>query len=263
MSIQSNFGDQKYEIQVKDARSFIAASDEGLIESGVYTFVYDAGTKTLSTIYADGARTTLANPITRAQFASDDMIKFFSASTSHDIFIADDKGNVAEHLAVSPNTHVVPLNRAGADKVMVFPIVSNTGGTETDTGLDLPYKAHVYNCAVEVTTIDATETVHVGILSSETGGDADGLLVGVDVGSTGFVKPFTNTAGSAETYVSTSTFGVLMGPAVVGTNADTDVGVARGWGHVVNGSSGQSISYTPSSSDTLVGYGYVYFKQLR
>lgn len=263
MSIQSNFGDQKYEMQVKDARSFNAGSDDGLIISGVYTFVYDAGTKTLATIYGTGARGSLANPITRAQFATDDCIKFWGAASSYDIFIADDKGNVAEHLGVTPNTHLLPLDRSGADKVMIFPIVSNTGGTEVDTGLDLPYKAHVYDLATEVTTLDATETLNVGILSSETGGDADGFLVGVDVGATGFIKPFVNTAGSAETYVSLSTFGVLMGPAVVGTNADQDDGMPRGWGHVVNGASGQSISYTPSSSDTLVGYVYVYFKQLR
>lgn len=263
MSIQSNFNDNKYEIEVKDARSFNAASADGLITSGCYVFVYDAGTKTLSTIYADGSRTSLANPITRSQFATDDKIKFWSSATSHDIVINDDKGNLAEHLSVTPQTHLVPLDRSHSDKVLIFPMVSNTGGTETDTGLDLPYKAHVYDVAVEVTTLDSTETVDIGILSSETGGDANGFIAAASVAATGFVKPFVNTAGSAETYVSTAYFGDLMGPAAVGTNADKDTGIPRGWGHVVNGASGQSISYSPSSSDTFVGFGYVYFKQLR
>jgi hypothetical protein len=263
MSIQSNFGYQKYEIQVKDARSFDAVSDEGLITSGLYTFVYDAGTKTLSTLYSDGNGTSLANPITRAQNATDAMIKFWSGSISHDIFIADDKGNVVEHLGVTPQTHLVPLGRSGSDKVMIFPMVFNSGGTETDTGLDLPYKAHVYDVAVEVVTVDATETVDIGLLSSETAGDADGLVAAVSVASSGFVKPFVNTAGGNETYVSSAKYGALMGPSIVGTDVDKDNGVARGWGHVVDGANAKSITYTPSTSDTFAGYGYVYFKQLR
>lgn len=263
MSLQSNYGDQKYEITLVDQRSLDGFSGSGAITSGALVFVYDAGTKTLSTLYANGNRGTLANPITRAQFLADGLIKFWSGSTSHDIFIANDDGSLGHYAAVTPSTHILGLNRDGVDKCMVFPMVFNAGGTEVDTGLDLPVKAQVYDVGVEVITVDATETVDLGLLSSETAGDADGFIAALSVAVAGFVKPYANTTGSNETYVSTAKLGVLLGPSLVGTDVDKDNGIAKGWGHVVDGSNAKSITYTPSTSDTFAGYGYVMFKKLR
>lgn len=262
--MQSKFNDNKYDISVYDpALSRDGFSEDGLITSGCYVFVYDAGTKTLSTIYSDGARTALANPITRTQFAVADKILFFGPNSSYDIVVNDDKGNTATYPGVTPNLHSVAIDRSGSEKCLVFPMVFNAGGTEVDTGLDLPKKCLVVGAAVEVVTVDATETVNIGLLSSETAGDADGFLAAVSVATAGYVAPVDYTVGSNETYVSTMSIGALLGEGSVGNDVATDVGSAFIKGHLVDGSNATSISYQPSTSDTFAGYGYVMFKILR
>jgi hypothetical protein len=262
--MNSKFADQKYDISVYDpALSRDGMSEDGLITSGCYVFVYTAGSKTLATIYSSPLRASLANPITRSQFATDDRIKFYGAASSYDLVIADDKGNIGTYPGVTPNVHSLALNRSSADKCLVFPMVFNAGGTETDTGLDLPLKALVTDVGVEVVTTDATETVAIGLLSSETAGDADGLLEAVSVANAGYLGGFVATVGSNETYISSAKFGALMGKGSAGTDAANDFGQPGGAGHFVTGSNATSITYTPSSSDTFAGYGFVYFKVVR
>lgn len=262
MSSASKFNDNKYDIRVTGSAPDGRSAD-GDITSGCYVFVYDAGTKTLATIYADGLRTSLANPITRSQYATDGRIKFYGAASSYDLFIAHSEGHVVRKTGVTPNTHSIVLETDGLDKCMVFPMVFNAGGTETDTGLDLPKLAKVYDVAMEVVTTDATETCAIGLLSSETAGDADGLMVATSVANSGYFQGYATSVGSNETYISAVRYGALMGVGSAGTDAANDFGQPGGPGHVVSGSNAVSISYTPSSSDTFAGYGYVYFRHLR
>lgn len=256
-------GYNKYDIQVRDQKSLGSGSGDGVVSSGVLVFVYDAGTKTLSTIYSDAVGTSKTNPISRSQFATDGGIKFYSAASSHDIFINTDSGESARSTSVAPTQHTITVDKDGVDKCIVFPAVFNAGGTETDTGLDLPKLCKVTDVALEVVTTDATETCAIGILSSETNGDADGLMVAVSVANSGYIQGWSSTAGGNETYVSATNYGALMGLGKVGTDVANDCGIPGGPGHVVSGSNGVSISYTPSSSDTFAGYGYVYFRHLR
>ena len=262
MSSASKFNDNKYDIRVVAGSADNRASD-GDITTGCYVFVYDAGTKTLATIYSDGLRTSLANPITRSQYATDTRIKFYGAASSYDLFIAHSEGHVCRKAGVTPNTHSVVLDTDGLDKCVVFPMIYNSGGTETDTGLDLPKLCKVYDVAIEVVTTDATETVDLGLLSSETAGDADGFMAALSVASTGYFQGYATTVGSNETYISAARLGALMGKGSTGTDAANDFGQPGGPGHVVSGSNATSISYTPSTSDTFAGYGYVYFRHLR
>ena len=263
MSLQSYYDDKKYVIALKDQRSFDGVDESGAITSGALVFVYGAGTKTLSTIYADGNRTALANPITRAQFATDQGIKFFSASGSHDIFVALDDGTCARYASVSDKVHTLRVNRSAVDKCMVFPFVANAGGTEVDTGLDLPKQALVYDVAVEVVTTDAGETVDIGTLTGETGADPNGYASLVSTANGGYVQMLTATTGSNEVYWSATGYGVQLAALTAGTDAAGDVGTFTRLNHLVTGSNATSISYTPSGSDTMAGYGYVFFKDLR
>ncbi len=263
MSLQSYYGDQKFEISLIDQKSADGFSASGAIASGALVFVYDAGTKTLSTIYADGNRTALANPITRAQFAIDGMIKFWSASTSHDLFIALDDGSVARYSSIGLSTHQLAVNRDGVDKCLVFPMVFNAGGTEVDTGLDLPKFCAVYDAQVEVVTTDSTETVDIGTLTGETNADPNGFIAAASVANSGFVQPTTITVGSNETYIASTTLGALLATISAGNDVATDVGAIVRKNHFVSGSDAVSVSYTPSSSDTFAGYGYVYFRHNR
>lgn len=249
------FAFQKYILSVKDQRTGEP------ITSGVYTFVYQAGTKTLDTLYSTSNGLAKTNPIARASFTG--TLSFYTAQTSVDIFVADDKGNTALFTGITPTDHVLSLDRSGVDKCMVAPFVFNAGGTETDTGLDFPLNAYIHDFLVEVVTTDATETLGIGLLSSETAGDADGIAVAVSTANAGFIRSYVVTDGTNEDFVATPYKGALMGLGSAGTDVANDFGQSGGPGHVVTGSNAKSLVYLPSSSDTMAGYIHVFFKQLR
>ena len=252
-----SYGDKHYILSVEDPRN------KSAIITGVLTFVYTAGTKTLATLYTNDKRGTLANPITRTQFAADDKIDFWCAASSVDLFVNDSKGNEAFLPSITPTDHVVALEQAGIDKHLVVPF-SPSDNTEVDTGIDFPYGVEIYRALIEVVTVDATETIDVGLLSSETAGDADGILAAVSVANSGFVKPFVNVDTTTEDYIGTPYYGALMGKGSAGTSAANDFGQAGGAGHIVTGSNAVSLTYTGSSgSDTAAGYIHVWFRHLR
>lgn len=74
------------------------------------------------------------------------------------------------------------LNDQNANvKIKRLPVTALTTG-EKDTGWDLPARSVVRRVWVDVKTAEATaatKTIDVGLLSSESGGDADGFLDGV------------------------------------------------------------------------------------
>lgn len=251
------FALNKYDLTITDPRSREA------ITTGVYVFIYDAGTKTLSTIYANDALLARTNPITRTVYDTIGKIEFYAAATSVDIYIADDKGNVSFIPSVTPVQHILHLNRDGVSKCFVAPFVFNAGGTEVDTGLDFPLNVVIQDFCVEVVTVDAAETLNIGLLSSETAGDADGICVGASLATAAFLRPFVITDGTNEDFVATPLKGALLGLGSAGTDAANDFGQGGGWGHIVSGSNARSLTYTPSSSDTADGYFYVFFRHLR
>lgn len=259
----SNFADYKYVIDINDQRQLDGYSNSGAITTGVYTFVYTAGTKTLATIYSNQARGSRSNPITRAQFLTDGKLVFYSSAASHDLFVAHSDGSVAFYAGVTPQTHQLKISRTNVEKCLIFPMLFIAGGTEVDTTLDLPYGALVHDAKIEVVDVDATETCDMGLLSSETSGDADGFLAAVSVATAGIPANITYTVGSNETYLSASTYGVLLASKSVGTDVNTDVGSLGRLTHYVTGANAVSVTYTPSTSDTFTGYGYVFFKHLR
>jgi hypothetical protein len=70
--------------------------------------------------------------------------------------------------------------------VKQIPFVSLTAAAEVDTGYDLPAGALVVDCLLDIDVGESSATaplISVGILSSESGGDADGFLFGVSTAS--------------------------------------------------------------------------------
>lgn len=257
----ADFHDEKYDIAVFDQTAVGSLGSE--ITTGVLAFVYSAGTKTLATLYSDDKRTSLSNPITRSQFASDDMLKFYVAASSVDIVLAHSDGSLGKWTSVAPSTHRLLLDRSGVDKCIIFPFSANDND-EADTGLDLPLMSKVTDIIVETVTADSTETLDVGLLSTETSGDADGLIVSASVSTAALVGTTEVTDGTSEDYVSAARCGALMGLGSTGTDSANDFGQPGCVGHIVSGSNATSISYTGSSgSDTAAGYVYVFFKHLR
>ena len=93
--------------------------------------------------------------------------------------------------AAEVNT-IADLSSNGAIfRVESVDITSAVSGAEFHTALDLPAKCVVYDVFMDVTTAESTastKTIDVGLLSSESGGDANGFLVGVSIASEGIVK---------------------------------------------------------------------------
>src|SRR3990167_1491907 len=66
-------------------------------------------------------------------------------------------------------------------KVLKVPIAAGLTTGAKDTTVDLPTKGIVLDVFVDVTTAESTgstKTIDVGLLASESGGDADGFLDG-------------------------------------------------------------------------------------
>ena len=124
---------------------------------------------------------------------------------------------------------------------------TNSAGSESDTGIDLPADMVVADIFVDVSTAVASSTIDVGLLSTESGGDADGFADGVSCASAVKVRPgVTVTSGSNEDYFSASTRGALLADFTAGTDAATDVGTYAEKPHRCDGTA-KSISYTTSS----------------
>lgn len=137
-----------------------------------------------------------------------------------------------------------------------LPLIYNSGGTEVSTGFVLPTSSIIYpwEMFVLVDTVDSTETVSIGILSTETGGDADGFLALLSVATQGIIKPVvTCTQGTNANYISATTYGILfLAAANLGANTSGHGAIPYLTPYICNGTA-KTISYTPSSSDTFVG----------
>lgn len=115
-------------------------------------------------------------------------------------------------------------------RYLEIPITGQTAGVEKTTGVQIPLGTVVLpGTLVSVET--AAGTIDVGILSSESGGDADGFLAAVSCAATGIKKG--SLANGAETV------GVL--------NKETSSAGPVAMPHVADGTA-KTISYTASSA---------------
>jgi hypothetical protein len=85
---------------------------------------------------------------------------------------------------------IVPGN-AFALRIHKVPVSSLTTG-EKDTGFDFPTGAVILGVWVQIATAESTattKTIDVGLLSSESGGDTDGLIDGLATSASGVKQP--------------------------------------------------------------------------
>lgn len=152
----------------------------------------------------------------------------------------------------------------GLVRVKKLSISSTPTGSEQDTTWDLPGKALLLDVFVDVTTAEATgatKTLDVGLKASESGGDADGFIDGIDVSSTGIKRPgVTVITGGSETYVGSWNRGVLLtaGTPVAGTNTNGDFGVYHEKPHASTAVTAKSVVYTAGSNDFAEFRGAIY-----
>lgn len=146
-----------------------------------------------------------------------------------------------------------------AMKVKKLTISTTPTGSEQDTTWDLPAKALVLDIWVDVTAAEVTgttKTLDVGLLSSESGGDADGFIAGLSVASTGVKVPgYARDGGSA--YFDTNTKGVLISSFVQGSGTD-DRGLYAVKAHSAGSVTAKSVSYTAGDTDWNEFRGSIY-----
>jgi hypothetical protein len=131
----------------------------------------------------------------------------------------------------------IVLGEAIRKHAVRIPLTTLTN-TEVNTGVDLPVGAIITAVFVDVKTVEASasnKTIDVGLLSSDSGGDADGFLDGVSTAALGLTNA---------TLVSTGqTRGVLMAQ-----NEDGSGALVPGSHKVV--STARRVTYTPASDHT-------------
>lgn len=137
---------------------------------------------------------------------------------------------------------------------------SNT--TEVDTGFALPKNSVIYpwEMFILVDTLNSGKTIDVGILSTESAGDANGFIAGLSLTTAGMIKPSnTLTQGTNAHYISATTWGVLfMAAACMGANTAEQNAVPLFTPYIC-ATSPCHISYTTSSADT-VSVGRIVFR---
>lgn len=187
-----------YEIQLQDLHNGTT-----IVGSGGKAVITTAGDAARATLYNADTFASLSQPISptngKFRFAT------LATVTSVDIYGMAAGGQCFVRKGIAPGAPTeifLEGNRAEQELVIPWAAAEVTATTEFDTGFDLPTKALVMPwVSIEVSTIDATETIDVGLLSSESGGDANGFLAAASVGTAGLVRG---------TLVGTDTLGALL-----------------------------------------------------
>jgi hypothetical protein len=221
------FGSQAAPIITDSGGKFIVVANGGAAKQAIYDSAGAAASNPVSMTYGKGSFYVL------------------DTVTSVDIYGIAPGGQWFFKTGAKEGIVEIGIDVQNREQVYKIPFsaVDSTAATEYDTGFDLPlYSAVMPNPMILVTTIDATEDIDVGILSSETAGDADGFIDGVSTATLGLAK--------ATLLTSADTMGALLS-VQDSANAGDDAPEV----HVVTGSNGRSISYTTSAgSDTAAGF---------
>lgn len=229
-----------HEFRLKDIQTGKAIAD-----SGGKAVVMTAGSPDKATLYdPDNDFAALANPITPTR----GLYRFAVADTvlSVDIAVQAPGGQflfLSGVVAQDRTEYAIDLGRKQQVYKLPFSYVDQAGdATETDTGFDLPVCLLSPWGMVQVTAADASITIDVGLLSSESGGDADGIMDGIATDNAVIVKPTLLASGD--------TMGALMS-VLDSANAGDDAPES----HVVTGAAAKSITYTLlTGANTAKGY---------
>ena len=285
----------QYHVALKDELGSVLG---GRITSGVVIEVRVAGTKeeastgTLATLFSDPhGQNSLTNPISGSSFTDFDRAEFFTSTGSVDIVVrdygdatADDFGNRCGRYVmmygVTPRSSnkTLLLPRYSTQRVIKIPfLATGTDSSDTPNSWDAAEASCVItagssstiklckglvitDAVLQMTTVDSGETMDMGLLSSETGGDADGFFDGISLATAGWVNAtVTKTRGSnADSYAST-TRGALLATFTAGadTSAAT-IGKYDPKNHYADSVVAETVSITGSSGiDTAAGYAYL------
>jgi hypothetical protein len=222
---------------------------------GTYN-VLVAGSPVEVTIYSNDTGTSAAsNPGT---ISSTGLIKFFTASsvTSVDITLYTANGEAKFMQSVGyRNKHQALIDRHERKQLLIIPFAASDN-VEVDTGFTLVGPVLIEDCYPFVVTVDATETLAVG-LDGTTTNDPNGLLEAPSVATAGYVEcGGAINGGTNIDYTDSVTYGVLLASFINGSDAvATNGGVIRIRTMIAEAETDANITYTGSAgSDTAAGY---------
>lgn len=239
------------------------------VSTGITYKVLATGSDTAETLYAYGTWTIKTNPITTTIFASDGAKIAFACDPTDvtndryvDLIVTDTVGGYSALIKnFDKYTHSVVID--ARPNIVHHGVIWYTCSTtdETDTGIDFVADTFVHDVRSEVVTTGTGATINVGLLSTGTGGDADGFLAARSIATAGFTADTgVITAGSTDSYTAASTYGALLYKAITGTgNLTGSTQGGRSYlGHVVTGTNTGALTYTCSTTDNT-GAGYIHY----
>jgi len=230
-------------------------------------WVLTPGSPASPTIYSAPDGTSVSNPERTPRTFKNGYVRFWTSKdiTSLDLSLLTAKGEAYFYEDVSYNVHRIDIDPLQRDHILALPIgVGSAAATETSTGAVLPAGLLVKDAFIKVTATDATETMDVGLLSSESGGDADGFVLATSVANSGYVNPWpVVTDGSTIDYhVHTAGYGAYLKQGIAGADATATLGGVQRRYHLTDGTA-KTVTYTSTSgSDTVAGYVYLVWTRL-
>ena len=286
----------QYHVALKDELGSVLG---GRITSGVVIEVRVAGTKeeastgTLATLFSDpNGQSSLTNPISGSSFTDFDRAEFFTSTAAVDIVVrdygdatADDFGNRCGRYAmmygVTPRSSnkTLLLPRSSTQRVIKIPFLA-TGTDSSDTPntwdnaeascvitagssstIKLCKGLVITDAVLQVTAVDSTETMDMGLLSSESGGDADGFFDAISLASAGWITATAtvNTGGSNADFIASTTRGAYLADFTAGSDGSvTTLGKYVPKNFYADSVVASTVSITGSAAiDTAAGYAYL------
>ena len=244
--------------------------------SGITFKVLVINSDTAETLYYpsySAAMTSLTNPVTTTNFASDtvchDKVAFKvdpTDSTSDryvDLIVVDTNGGYSTFVEnFDKYTHTIVIDER--PNILHQGTIWFGGVTvDTDTGINFLPDTFIHDVWVEVVTVASASTIDVGLITTGTSGDKDGFRVGVLLTTAGFVKDTgVITNGSTADYTAASTYGALLVTAITGSDAAASEGGKSWIGHVVTSGYADGLTYQASST-TAAGYIHYFFTRMR
>jgi hypothetical protein len=244
------------------------------IETGITFKVLAVDSNTAETLYYPRRTTSLTNPVTTTNFASTSVcnkkVAFRTDPTDTtydryvDLIVVDTNGGYTafiENFDRYTRTIVIDERPNIVHQGTIW--FGGVTTDEVDTGINFLPATFVQDVRVEVVTTVSGGTIDVGLLSTETSGDADGYRKGVLLTTAGFVADTgVVTNGTTIDYTAASTYGALLYTAITGSDAVATGGGRSYLGHVVKSGQAQSLTYTGYST-TGAGYIHYWFNRIR
>lgn len=243
-------GYTRFEFQIVDGLGRPVTASGGAI------YVVPTGTQAKTALYNVDDNTALSNALSltsgKAKFLVADTV------TAIDVFGIAGDGRAIRAINVKPGATFIPTSNDLRQELMLpWSIADQTATTAYDWGIDLPANALVqpFGTGLLISTTDSGITADLGLLASESGGDADGFLDGLSCATAGAVLPAL-TFNSGTDYPTATTFGVLIQSFTAGSATD-DRGLAINKQHRCDGTAKSLVITLSSGADTATGYAIV------